>query len=109
MLSFQRCDNIYTIIIRYFNTKFFLHVSTESINSQHSHLQQACLLISPSAQVSQKHKKNKPFKTAKHLSITKEFREVDVEYMSCSLHHDIIIVSVTYTQYVCGYTVSSTW
>ena len=53
-------------------------------------------------------KKNKPFKTAKHLSITEEFREVDVEYMSSSLHHDVIIVSVSYAQYVCSYTVSST-
>jgi hypothetical protein len=48
---------------------------------------------------------NIPFKVTKHLSIAEEFGEIDMENMASSFHHDVIIVSVTNTEYVSRYAI----
>lgn len=49
-----------------------------------------------------------PFDIAKHLSIAQDFAEVNMEHVARPLDHDIVIMSVTDAQYICGHTVAST-
>lgn len=42
-----------------------------------------------------------PFEVAKHLCITQEFAEVNMKQMTRGLQHNIVIVTITDTEYIC--------
>ena len=49
-----------------------------------------------------------PLNASKHLGIAKDLSKVDVEHVTRFLDHDIIIMTITYTQDIGCHTVAST-
>lgn len=49
-----------------------------------------------------------PLDIAKHLGMAQEAAEIYVEHVAGGLQHDVVIMSVTDTQDVCGHTAAST-
>ena len=49
-----------------------------------------------------------PLDTAKHLSVPQYLPKVNVEHVPCLLHHDVVVMAITYAQYVRGNAVAST-
>lgn len=49
-----------------------------------------------------------PFDVAKHLGMTQKPSKVNVEHVSSCFEHDIVIVPVTNSQNISGYTAPST-
>ena len=49
-----------------------------------------------------------PLNVAKHLSVSKDFAKVNVKHVSRFLDHDVVIMAITYPQYIGSNTVAST-
>ena len=49
-----------------------------------------------------------PFNIPKHLSITEELAEINVEHMARVFDHDVVVMAISNTENICGHTVAST-
>ena len=50
-----------------------------------------------------------PLNATKHLCISKDTAKINMKHVPRLLYHNIVIMTITDTQYVCRYTVTSTW
>ena len=48
-----------------------------------------------------------PLNTPKHLCISQDLAEVNVEHVARFLHHDVVIVAITYAEHICSNAVPS--
>lgn len=56
---------------------------------------------------SQNERRSVSFEIAKHLSVTEEFTEIDMEQMTGRLDHDVIVMAITNTENVRCHAITS--